>query len=276
MSCVTEVGCLYDIRKSVFPCKSVPVFQCRLCIYYNIVKSCALTSTNVTLITEALIKLLWFLMLAFTFIFYRLLFSVVSHFILMCVSQLWPVFRMCVRSKGKGLPRTGHEDPEGEQMYNSTLPSTSALVGCGWWTPLPGRFTPRKETRYPLYSRLGVPQDRSGQVRKISLPTGVRSLDRPAVASHYTDCVFQALMCVRIHVKIKCGNYLIHSHLFLKVCLYNCVYFFISLSGHQFLQLKPNLQIFSFVCVRLVHSNRNFYFRSQNTDMSKLIQSVNW
>ena len=30
------------------------------------------------------------------------------------------------RSKGKGkgriLPRTGHEDPEGEQMYSSALP----------------------------------------------------------------------------------------------------------------------------------------------------------
>ena len=29
--------------------------------------------------------------------------------------------------KGKGHPRTGHEGPEGEQMYSSTLPSTSAL-----------------------------------------------------------------------------------------------------------------------------------------------------
>ena len=28
---------------------------------------------------------------------------------------------------GKGHPRTGHEGPEGEQMYSSTLPSTSAL-----------------------------------------------------------------------------------------------------------------------------------------------------
>ena len=29
----------------------------------------------------------------------------------------------------KGHPRTSHEDPEGEQMYSSTLPSTSALDG---------------------------------------------------------------------------------------------------------------------------------------------------
>jgi hypothetical protein len=34
----------------------------------------------------------------------------------------------------------------------------------------PGRFTPGKETRYPLYRRLGGPQCRSGSVRNISLP----------------------------------------------------------------------------------------------------------
>jgi hypothetical protein len=33
---------------------------------------------------------------------------------------------------------------------------------------------------YPLYKRLYGPQGRSGQVRKISPPTGIRSPDRPA------------------------------------------------------------------------------------------------
>jgi len=33
--------------------------------------------------------------------------------------------------KGKVHTRTGHEGAEGEQMYSSTLPSTSALVGGG-------------------------------------------------------------------------------------------------------------------------------------------------
>ena len=32
-----------------------------------------------------------------------------------------------VNDKGKVNPRTGHGGPEGEQMYSSTLPSTSAL-----------------------------------------------------------------------------------------------------------------------------------------------------
>jgi len=36
---------------------------------------------------------------------------------------------------------TGHEGPEAEQMYSSTLSLTSALDGNGWSTPRPGRFT---------------------------------------------------------------------------------------------------------------------------------------
>jgi len=41
------------------------------------------------------------------------------------------------------------------------------MVG-GWSTARPVRFTPGKETRYPLYRRLGGPQDRSWRVWKIS------------------------------------------------------------------------------------------------------------
>jgi len=47
-----------------------------------------------------------------------------------------------VKGKGEVHPRIG---PEGEQMYSSTLPSTSALDG-GWWSmPHPSRFTPGKD-----------------------------------------------------------------------------------------------------------------------------------
>ena len=48
-----------------------------------------------------------------------------------------PIIRlMLVLGKGKVHPITGHEGPEGEQMYSSTLPSTSALEG--WSAPCPG------------------------------------------------------------------------------------------------------------------------------------------
>ena len=56
---------------------------------------------------------------------------------------------MCVILKGKGegkvLPRTGREGPDGEQMYSSTLPSTSVLGGGGWSTPRLDRFTPGED-----------------------------------------------------------------------------------------------------------------------------------
>jgi hypothetical protein len=44
----------------------------------------------------------------------------------------------------------------------------------------PGRSLPPEKTRYPLYRRLGGPQGRPGQVRKISPPTGIQSPDHPA------------------------------------------------------------------------------------------------
>ena len=46
-------------------------------------------------------------------------------------------------------------------------------------TPLP--IYPLGKIRYPLCRRLGGPQDQFGRVRKLSLPTGIRSPDRLAV-----------------------------------------------------------------------------------------------
>jgi len=60
-----------------------------------------------------------------------------------CSSSL--LLRIKDKGKGKTHPRTGHEGPEGEQMYSSTFPSTSALDVGGWSTPRPGRFTPEKD-----------------------------------------------------------------------------------------------------------------------------------
>ena len=81
------------------------------------------------------------------------------------------------KGKSKVHPITGHEGPEVEWRYSSTLSLTSALYGGGLSTPRPGRLT-----KYPLYRRLGGPQGRSGEVRKISPPppTGIRCPDRPA------------------------------------------------------------------------------------------------
>ena len=61
--------------------------------------------------------------------------TVVCHFCDQCASL----------SKGKGHPRTGHEGPEEEKMYGSTLSLTSVLHRGRWLTPRPGRFTPRND-----------------------------------------------------------------------------------------------------------------------------------
>ena len=83
------------------------------------------------------------------------------------------------KGKDKVHPRIGHEGPEVEYKHSSTLSLTSALDGVGVQHHAPAALRPGK-TRYPLYRRLGGPQGRSGQVRKISAPTGIRSPDRPA------------------------------------------------------------------------------------------------
>jgi hypothetical protein len=58
---------------------------------------------------------------------------------------VWQMIKHSSRGKAIVHPITGHEGPEGEQMYSSTISLTSVLDGGGWSTPCPGRFTPRKD-----------------------------------------------------------------------------------------------------------------------------------
>ena len=75
--------------------------------------------------------------------------------------------KMKRNKKGKFQPRKGHEGPEVEQRYSSTLSLTSALDTTGSLTPRHGRFTHGKVTRYPSYRKLSGPQGRSGRDRKM-------------------------------------------------------------------------------------------------------------
>ena len=61
------------------------------------------------------------------------------------------------------------------------------------------------KARYPLYKRLGGPQGRSGQVRKISPPLGFVPWTVRPVASHYIDyasrtVVYFLLICGYAHI----------------------------------------------------------------------------
>jgi len=51
----------------------------------------------------------------------------------------------------------------------------------------PGRFLPLGKTRYKMYTRLGGPQGRSGQARKISPPPGFDPRNVNPLASLYTN-----------------------------------------------------------------------------------------
>ena len=74
---------------------------------------------------------------------------------------------------------TGHEGPQGEQRYSSTLFQTCALEGGEGSASRPGSTLPPGKNRYPFYGRLGGSQGRSGLVRKIS-PHRDSIPDRPA------------------------------------------------------------------------------------------------
>jgi hypothetical protein len=64
---------------------------------------------------------------------------------------------------------------------------TTALEGGEGSASRPGRSVPPGKTQYLLYRRLGGPQGRSGQVQKISTPTGFDPRTVQPVASRYTD-----------------------------------------------------------------------------------------
>jgi hypothetical protein len=51
---------------------------------------------------------------------------------------------------------------------------------------------PPGKTRYPLNRKMGGPQGRSGQSRKISPPPGFDTRTVQPVASRYTDCAILA------------------------------------------------------------------------------------
>jgi hypothetical protein len=64
-------------------------------------------------------------------------------------------------------------------------------MGAGGQLHAPAALPPGM-TRYPLYSRLGGPQGRSGRVLKISPPPGFDPRTVQVVTSRYTDWAIAA------------------------------------------------------------------------------------
>jgi hypothetical protein len=94
-------------------------------------------------------------------------------------------------------PRRGPEVPEGEYRYRSTPSLTSALGGCAWSTPRPGRFIPRKDP-VPIVQEAWWAPGRSGRMQKL-LPH-LDSIPGP-VANGYTDCAILAHFLPSLFIK---------------------------------------------------------------------------
>jgi hypothetical protein len=101
-----------------------------------------------------------------------------------CKGSRVPVRVLLLGVKGKGIahPRTGHEGPEGEHTYSSTLPLTSAVDVVGGQSHAPAALPPGKPGTH-FTGGLVVPRvdlDRYGKSAPPPPPTGIRSPARPA------------------------------------------------------------------------------------------------
>jgi len=95
-------------------------------------------------------------------------------------------------------------------------------MGGGWSTPRPDRFTPGKDTRYPVHMRPGGRDVQSGRVRKISPVSGFDPQTVHPVASRYTDCAIQGLIkdwtFSNLRKYSKCQSWFGYLH----KCRYDC------------------------------------------------------
>jgi hypothetical protein len=74
----------------------------------------------------------------------------------------------------------------------------------------PGRSLPPGKTRYPLYRRLGGLQGRSGQVRKISTPSGIRLPDRPARSQSLYRLSYRAHNFYKLNLNFQMVHKFLH------------------------------------------------------------------
>jgi len=81
-----------------------------------------------------------------------------------------PRVELRMANKDKGHPRTGHEGSEEEWRYSSTLSLPSAIDEEGGQLYALAALPRGKESRYPLYRRLGGLEGRAGRVQKILPP----------------------------------------------------------------------------------------------------------
>ena len=70
---------------------------------------------------------------------------------------------------------------------------------------------PTGKTQYPLYRKLGGPQDWSGQVRKVSPPLGFDPCIIQPVATHCTDYAIPNIL-IKYNLEKQKALYVCHMH----------------------------------------------------------------
>ena len=93
------------------------------------------------------------------------------------LSSVWTL--RIKKLEGKVHPITGHEGPEDEQRYSSTLSWPRRLGGGGWSAPRPGPFTPGKDP-VPIVQEAGWGPGPVWTGAENLAPTGIRHQDHPA------------------------------------------------------------------------------------------------
>jgi hypothetical protein len=83
------------------------------------------------------------------------------------------------KKQSKFHPRSGHEGPDEEYRYSSSLSLTSALNGAGCSTPRIGRFTPRERDPVPILEEAGWAPGPVWTDAENPAPNGIRSPERP-------------------------------------------------------------------------------------------------
>jgi hypothetical protein len=94
---------------------------------------------------------------------------------------------------------------------------TTALEGGEGSASRPDRSLPSGKCRYPLYRRLGGPQGRSGQVRKISSPPGFDPRTAQPVASRYTDYATRPTLIIIIAATVYSLGTLFVSGIYVQI-----------------------------------------------------------
>jgi hypothetical protein len=96
---------------------------------------------------------------------------------------------------------------------------TSALEGGEESASRPGRFLPPGNNWYPLHRRLGGPQDRSGQVRKISPTPGFdsRTVQPHSQSLYWLNYPAKISKCTNRYIWVETTNI---RNLHIVTCLY--------------------------------------------------------